>query len=85
MQTTEEAAIVARRTIGRSTLIASVVLPVFNEQRGIRPCYAGLTSVLGALPGTVQITFVDDGSQDGSWLEIAELGKADSKVGAMPF
>jgi dolichol-phosphate mannosyltransferase len=58
----------------------SVVLPVYNEEAGIRPLYDRLTAVLGSLGLSYEMILVNDGSRDRSWDRILELGSADRRV-----
>ncbi len=59
----------------------SIVVPVHNEERQVRPF---VTAVAAALPDVAfEIVFVDDGSSDGTWQEIASLATADARVGGL--
>ncbi|NQU94895.1 MAG: glycosyltransferase [Candidatus Omnitrophica bacterium] len=49
----------------------SIVVPVFNEEDGLRELYSELSSVLKGIGKSYEIIFVDDGSKDKS-LEILE-------------
>ena len=61
----------------------SIVLPVFNEEHGLAELHRRLTQVLGATGLTYELIFVNDGSSDGSWTRILELGAADPQVCAV--
>jgi len=63
----------------------SVVIPVLNEEQNIRPLYAELKAVLGALGKTYEIIFVDDGSTDNSFDAIKDLCGEDRFVKAIRF
>jgi glycosyltransferase involved in cell wall biosynthesis len=58
----------------------SVVLPVFNEENGLRPLYDRLTSVLAPTSLRYELIFVNDGSRDRSWDRVLELGSLDRRV-----
>ena len=58
----------------------SVVLPIYNEEKGIDELYRRLTDVLESTGMTYEVILVNDGSRDGSWRRILELGTADSRV-----
>ncbi len=58
----------------------SVVLPVCNEEASVVELRRRLAAVLTANGLSYEIVFVDDGSRDGSWARILELGQADRRV-----
>ncbi|WP_027190415.1 glycosyltransferase family 2 protein [Fundidesulfovibrio putealis] len=58
----------------------AVVVPVFNEARGLDALYARLKDVLESLPYGWQIIMVDDGSPDDSWEKIQEIAARDERV-----
>jgi dolichol-phosphate mannosyltransferase len=60
--------------------IISVVIPVFNEERNIPLIARELEAVFRHLPYSLEILFVNDGSHDGSWSEIAKLANASTRV-----
>lgn len=64
----------------RAGIAFSVVLPVFNEEGNLTPLYHALVSVLEGMGHAFEIVFVDDGSRDGSYLELAGLATQDSRV-----
>jgi polyisoprenyl-phosphate glycosyltransferase len=58
----------------------SVVLPIYNEEKGLDELYRRLTDVLESAGMTYELILVNDGSRDGSWRRILELGTADRRV-----
>ena len=50
----------------KETLDLSVVIPVFNEEAGLRALFSRLYPVLDALQRSYEVIFVDDGSRDRS-------------------
>jgi len=58
----------------------SVVLPIYNEEKGIDELYRRLTEVLGPTGWSYELVLVNDGSRDGSWRKILELGSRDRRV-----
>lgn len=58
----------------------SVVLPVYNEEAGLKELHRRVTDVLRANGWNYEIIFVNDGSRDGSWNRILELGASDRGV-----
>jgi glycosyltransferase involved in cell wall biosynthesis len=63
----------------------SAVIPVYNEEKNLRPLYEELTGVFQQLGRSYEIIFVDDGSKDGSFTVLAELHKTDPHVRAIQF
>ncbi len=59
-----------------TTLLVSVVIPVYNEVDNLRPLYDALTSALDGLG--YELIFVDDGSGDGSTQALIDLVRQDS-------
>jgi dolichol-phosphate mannosyltransferase len=65
---------------GAETPDISVVLPIYNEEAGLPELYSRLTGVLSATGLTYELILINDGSRDGSWQRILELGAADRRV-----
>ena len=63
----------AEREDTRDAPDLSVVVPVYDEERNLRPLMERLGRALGATGRTHEIIFVDDGSRDGSLEVLAEL------------
>jgi polyisoprenyl-phosphate glycosyltransferase len=63
----------------------SVVIPVWNEARNLRPLLAALTPVLDRETASWEVIFVDDGSQDDSLATIRELHGSDPRLRAVSF
>jgi glycosyltransferase involved in cell wall biosynthesis len=63
----------------------SVVIPVWNEARNLRPLMAALIPVLERETSGFEIICVDDGSQDDSLAVIRELNRADRRIRAVSF
>ena len=51
----------------------SIVVPVFNEERIIRKLHKRIVKVMQRQKYPYEIIFVDDGSQDGTWLKMSKL------------
>ena len=58
----------------------SIVVPAFNEQQNVGVLYARLCAELRALGEDWELVFVDDGSGDNTWDEIAYLSAHDARV-----
>jgi dolichol-phosphate mannosyltransferase len=63
----------------------SVVVPIYNEAAGLCELYRRLRCVIDQLDGSVEIIFVNDGSQDGSLSLIKDLRRIDSRVCYVDF
>lgn len=60
------------------SLDVSVVIPLLDEEESLRELTSGIEKALEGL--SVEIIFVDDGSQDGSWAVIDQLHQAQPEV-----
>jgi dolichol-phosphate mannosyltransferase len=58
----------------------SVIVPLLDEQRSLRELHRELCEVAADHGYTIEIIFVDDGSQDDSWTVIEGLAAGDSRV-----
>ncbi|TAL53696.1 MAG: glycosyltransferase, partial [Nanoarchaeota archaeon] len=63
----------------------SVVIPAYNEEKSIRLIYKKLTHILQKMRLSYEIIFVDDGSDDGTFANITQIGKKDKHVHAIRF
>lgn len=63
----------------------SVVIPVFNERDSLPALYAEIVAVAQTHALDMEIIFVDDGSNDGSWQVIAELAREHAEVQGIRF
>ncbi|MEJ2129544.1 MAG: glycosyltransferase family 2 protein [Woeseiaceae bacterium] len=61
----------------------SIVVPCFNESRGLVLLHERLARAIQSLPMSVEILFVDDGSEDDTVDVIHELQRADSHIGLL--
>jgi glycosyltransferase involved in cell wall biosynthesis len=74
----------SQQTGQRKRLELSVVVPLLNEQDNLRSLCEQITQALGD-KYIFEIVFVDDGSTDKSFEVLADLQKADSRVGVIRF
>jgi len=58
----------------------SFVIPVYNEEKNLQALYRELIAAGGALRGSYEIIFVDDGSSDGSFPALREIQARDPRV-----
>lgn len=58
----------------------SIIVPVLNEQSNITPLLEDLRAHLQTLKTDYEVIFVDDGSTDGTWKEIAAAAGSDPRV-----
>lgn len=63
----------------------TVVIPAYNEQANVAPCYRELVGVLEGLGQPFEILFVDDGSTDGTSAVLRGLASADGRVRMLRF
>ncbi len=71
----------AARGTGRWTL--SVIVPVFNEERGVAPLLARLVPALEGTGAEFEVVFVDDGSIDGTLAELRAAHARDPRIKAI--
>jgi polyisoprenyl-phosphate glycosyltransferase len=63
----------------------SVVIPVWNEARNLRPLMAALIPLLERETSSFEIICVDDGSQDDSLAVLRDLNLGDRRIRAVSF
>ena len=63
----------------------SAVIPVYNEVDSLVALHEELDAVSRDNDYTLEIIFVDDGSDDGSWRQIEALSAQDSRVSGIRF
>lgn len=63
----------------------SVVIPVFNERDSLPALYTEIVAVTQMHALAMEVIFVDDGSNDGSWQVIAELAREHAEVQGIRF
>jgi len=72
-----------------TSLLFSIVVPLYNEEENIPELYRRLTAVMNRLTseetGDYEIILVDDGSSDQTWALVQELREKDSRVKGISF
>ncbi len=64
----------------------SIVVPCYNEEKGVQAFYNEIIRVAEMLPETVfEVLFVNDGSKDNTLLELRRLAAEDSRVRYVSF
>jgi len=63
----------------------SVIIPAYNEEENIRKAAGVLSSILTAEKADYELIFVDDGSTDGTWREIAMLSAEEKEIKGVRF
>ena len=58
----------------------SIVVPCYNEAKGLQFFYNALNEILTTLPYRFHILFVNDGSSDRTWEIMEELRAGDPRV-----
>ncbi|NMD10532.1 MAG: glycosyltransferase family 2 protein, partial [Acidobacteria bacterium] len=61
----------------------SIIVPVFNEEKNLRPLHAEIKAAGDKLGRTYEIILVDDGSRDGSWDVLRSIQASDVRVRAI--
>lgn len=60
----------------------SVVIPVFNEEKGIK---YNINEIIKYLPKDYEVILVDDGSKDSTWAKVTELSTENNKIVGVRF
>jgi glycosyltransferase involved in cell wall biosynthesis len=63
----------------------SVIAPCHNEVDNLRPLTEAIRAALEPSGVAYEIVLVDDGSRDGSWVQLQQLGREDERVRALRF
>lgn len=63
----------------------SIIVPIYNEEKNIRPLYWALKESLDPLNKSYEIILVDDGSTDSSAHTLNELREKDNKIVVISF
>jgi glycosyltransferase involved in cell wall biosynthesis len=63
----------------------TAVIPVYNESESLPELHQQLVNVAEERHFDLEIVFIDDGSTDGSWNEIARLARTDPRVRGLRF
>jgi dolichol-phosphate mannosyltransferase len=63
----------------------SVILPIYNEEKGIDELHKRLTAVFRQMGKPYELVFVDDGSRDNSFLALRALHLKDEHVRVLRF
>ncbi len=63
----------------------SVVIPAYNEEPNVEPCYRELVGVLSGLGHAFEVIVVDDGSTDGTFAALGALAAADPRLRVIRF
>jgi glycosyltransferase involved in cell wall biosynthesis len=63
----------------------SIVVPVFNERENVEAVYSAISSALHAMGCSYEILMVDDGSSDGSYIELSRLASEDAALKVIRF
>jgi polyisoprenyl-phosphate glycosyltransferase len=58
----------------------TVLVPIFNEQDVLQSFHARLMRVLASLERSIEILYVDDGSEGSTWLALTTLKQQDARI-----
>jgi len=67
------------------SLEISIVVPLYNEEKNIRLMYDRLVSSILKITSNFEIIYVNDGSNDNSFLELVKLSNEDERVKYINF
>ncbi len=66
--------------------LITIVVPCYNEEKGVQAFYNEIMRVADMLPEAVlEVLFVNDGSKDNTLLELRRLAAEDSRVRYVSF
>jgi polyisoprenyl-phosphate glycosyltransferase len=68
-----------------STVVLSIVIPVFNEEEVLSPFINRLLKVVENISETCELILVDDGSQDKTYDKICQWAEADKRIMGLRF
>jgi len=68
-----------------SGTLLSVVIPLYNEERNVRPLFDHLIPALEALPNPFEVIVVDDGSTDLTAAALREVAVLDDRIRVISF
>jgi len=63
----------------------SIIVPLYNEEECVRPLYESIVRGVVPITDSFEILFVDDGSQDATWLRAVEIVRRDSHLKVIRF
>lgn len=67
------------------TIYLSVVIPVYNEIQSLPGLYEGLEAVLPKIGKSYEVILIDDGSTDGSFLELKKIHEKNNNYKIIRF
>ena len=66
--------------------VVSVIVPCYNEEESIDSFYTAMCKLSESLENSeMELLFIDDGSKDGTYQKLVELGKKDHRVRYISF
>lgn len=63
----------------------SIIVPVYNESESLKTLFSEIDAVADQHNLQLEVIFVDDGSDDGSWKVVGELSECDERVSGIRF
>jgi glycosyltransferase involved in cell wall biosynthesis len=63
----------------------SIIVPVYEEEENLPILHKRITEAMSDFGGSYEVTYVDDGSRDGSYAALMEISKADPRVTVVQF
>lgn len=71
--------------ISKQSGYVSFVIPAKDEEKTIAPLYDGIAQEMARLPWDFEVIFIDDGSEDSTWIEMEKLAQKHEHVRALQF
>ena len=63
----------------------SIIIPVFNEAESLVELHSQIVRVASEQSLDLEVIYIDDGSRDGSWVEVQKLVAFDARVRGLRF
>lgn len=68
-----------------ANLDISIVVPLFNEEKSVKPLYSAIADTLQLMNVPAEIIFVDDGSSDDTFAAAEEIALTDARLRVVKF
>ena len=69
----------------KEEIYLSVVIPVYNEKQSLKHLYENLNAVLPGIGKNYEVILIDDGSSDGSFMELKKIHEKNNNYKIIRF